>query len=81
MRQRRWIELFKDFDYEILYHPGKANVVADALSSRGASMTALMVQEWILLRQMGEMSIPFSEESPMVYCAYIRIQPDLIEHI
>ncbi|GJY78016.1 putative reverse transcriptase domain-containing protein [Tanacetum coccineum] len=34
MRQRRWIELFSDYDYEILYHPGKANVVADALSRK-----------------------------------------------
>ncbi|GJZ38194.1 putative reverse transcriptase domain-containing protein [Tanacetum coccineum] len=32
MRQRRWIELFSDYDCEIRYHPGKANVVADALS-------------------------------------------------
>ncbi|GJZ26519.1 putative reverse transcriptase domain-containing protein [Tanacetum coccineum] len=32
MRQRRWIELFSDYDCEICYHPGKANVVADALS-------------------------------------------------
>ncbi|GKB68858.1 putative reverse transcriptase domain-containing protein [Tanacetum coccineum] len=31
MRQRRWIELFNDYDCEIRYHPGKANVVADAL--------------------------------------------------
>ena len=32
MRQRQWLELIKDYDLEILYHPGKANVVADALS-------------------------------------------------
>ncbi|GJY97858.1 putative reverse transcriptase domain-containing protein [Tanacetum coccineum] len=32
MRQRRWIELFSDYECEICYHPGKANVVADALS-------------------------------------------------
>ncbi|KAD4385098.1 hypothetical protein E3N88_25266 [Mikania micrantha] len=32
LRQRRWLELIKDYDCEILYHPGKANVVADALS-------------------------------------------------
>ncbi|GKE53538.1 putative reverse transcriptase domain-containing protein [Tanacetum coccineum] len=31
MRQRRWIELFSDYDYKIRYHPSKANVVADAL--------------------------------------------------
>ncbi|GJQ93455.1 putative reverse transcriptase domain-containing protein [Tanacetum coccineum] len=34
MRQRRWIELFSDCDCEICYHPGKANVVADALSRK-----------------------------------------------
>ncbi|GJT83593.1 putative reverse transcriptase domain-containing protein [Tanacetum coccineum] len=34
MRQRWWIELFSDYDYEIRYHPGKVNVVADALSMK-----------------------------------------------
>ncbi|GKA91206.1 putative reverse transcriptase domain-containing protein [Tanacetum coccineum] len=34
MRQRRWLELLSDYDCEIRYHPGKANVVADALSQK-----------------------------------------------
>ncbi|KAD3641269.1 hypothetical protein E3N88_30493 [Mikania micrantha] len=34
MRQRRWLELLKDYDCEIIYHPGKANVVTDALSRK-----------------------------------------------
>nr|GEY83524.1 putative reverse transcriptase domain-containing protein [Tanacetum cinerariifolium] len=34
MRQRRWLELLSDYDCEIRYHPGKANVVADALSKK-----------------------------------------------
>ncbi|GJU64243.1 putative reverse transcriptase domain-containing protein [Tanacetum coccineum] len=34
MRQRRWLELIGDYDYEIRYHLGKANVVADALSRK-----------------------------------------------
>ncbi|GKF88046.1 putative reverse transcriptase domain-containing protein, partial [Tanacetum coccineum] len=34
LRQRRWIELLSDYDCEIRYHPGKANVVADAISQK-----------------------------------------------
>ncbi|GKG33322.1 putative reverse transcriptase domain-containing protein, partial [Tanacetum coccineum] len=34
IRQRRWLELLSDYDYEIRYHPGKENVVADALSQK-----------------------------------------------
>ena len=46
LRQRRWLELFKDYDCIIDYHPGKANVVADALSRK--AKTALLIQrsEW-----------------------------------
>jgi hypothetical protein len=35
LRQRRWLELIKDYDLDIQYHPGKANVVADALRRKG----------------------------------------------
>ncbi|KAJ9545162.1 hypothetical protein OSB04_024869 [Centaurea solstitialis] len=38
MRQRRWIELLSDYDCEILYHLGKGNVVADALSRKGGKV-------------------------------------------
>jgi hypothetical protein len=34
LRQQRWLELIKDYDLEINYHPGKANVVANTLSGR-----------------------------------------------
>jgi hypothetical protein len=34
MRQRRWLELIKDYDLEVHYHPGKANVFVDALSRK-----------------------------------------------
>ena len=34
MQQRRWLELIKDYDLEVHYHPSKANVVADALSRK-----------------------------------------------
>ena len=40
LKQRRWMELLKDYDCSFLYHPGKANVVADALSRKSAGSLA-----------------------------------------
>ena len=42
LRQRRWMELLKDYDCTIDYHPGKANVVVDALSRKSTSSLAYM---------------------------------------
>ncbi|WMV24488.1 hypothetical protein MTR67_017873 [Solanum verrucosum] len=41
LRQRRWMELLKDYDVTIQDHPGKANVVADALNRKAMSMGSL----------------------------------------
>jgi hypothetical protein len=43
MRQRRWLELIKDYDLEVYYHLGKANVIVDALS-RKANCSCLSVE-------------------------------------
>jgi hypothetical protein len=44
LRQRRWLELIKDYDLEIHYHPGKANLVADAFSWMGHTNMAMILQ-------------------------------------
>ena len=44
MRQKRWLELVKDYDIKILYHPGRANVVVDALSRKTAH-TSVMINK------------------------------------
>ena len=54
MRQRIWIEYLENYDFTLQYHPGKANVVADALSrkSRGV-MANVASREWLMLEPVG----------------------------
>nr|XP_018630035.1 uncharacterized protein LOC104107271 [Nicotiana tomentosiformis] len=58
LRQRRWLELLKDYDCNILYHPGKVNVVADALSRRSmGSLTRLCVVERPIVKEAQQIAI------------------------
>ena len=58
MRQRRWLELLKDYDLQIQYHPGKANVVADAPSRKAQhSSNTVVITQLNLLRELEEFGI------------------------
>ncbi|XP_072052093.1 uncharacterized protein [Arachis hypogaea] len=45
MRQRRWMELLKDYDFDLSFHPGKANVVADTLSRKSLTIAWMRIKE------------------------------------
>ena len=50
MRQRRWMEYLEDYDFTLHYHPGKANVVADALNWKSQGVLASVAsREWQIL--------------------------------
>ena len=55
LRQGRWLELLKDHDCDTIYHPGKANVVADALSRKSSgSLAHISVERGPLIQELHE---------------------------
>nr|GFA79243.1 putative reverse transcriptase domain-containing protein [Tanacetum cinerariifolium] len=80
MRQRRWLELLKDYDTNIQYHPGKANVVADALSRKSGMIAGIKVEEDII-RDLERLDIKLYVRGQHGYWASMRVEPDLISRI
>nr|GFC07948.1 putative reverse transcriptase domain-containing protein [Tanacetum cinerariifolium] len=80
MRQRRWLELLKDYDTNIQYHPGKANVVADALSRKLGMIAGIKVEEEII-RDLERLDIELYVRGQHGYWASLRVEPDLISWI
>ncbi|KAL8134563.1 hypothetical protein AgCh_009545 [Apium graveolens] len=78
--QLRWLELIKDYDCEILYHPGKANVVADALSSKERLKMIISSEE--LIRDFKKMEIEVKVTRAGTEKLFeIAMQPELWEKI
>jgi hypothetical protein len=79
MRQRRWLELIKYYDMSLQYHPGKANVVADALSRKSYvnGLTAGELPE-DLCEQFKELRLEIVTEG---FLASLEVQPTLMDRI
>jgi hypothetical protein len=79
MRQRRWLELIKDYELEIHYHPGKANVVADALCRKSqVKMLAAHPMPYELAKEFDRLSLGFLNNTQGVA---IELEPTLEQDI
>ena len=76
MCQRRWMELLKDYDFELNYHPGKANVVADALSRKSLYAAWMMLREEELLKAFQGLNLGVREESGILCLSQLQISSD-----
>ena len=81
MRQRRWLELLKDYDFGLNYHPGKANVVADALSRKNLNMSAMMVKELELLDSFRDLSLVCELSPQSVKLGMLKIDSEFLNNI
>ncbi|KAL4032759.1 hypothetical protein IC575_005841 [Cucumis melo] len=79
--EARWLELVKDYDCEILYHPGKANVVADALSRKVSHSAALITRQAPLHRDLERAEIAVSVGAVTMQLAQLTVQPTLRQRI
>jgi hypothetical protein len=79
MRQRRWLELIKDYDLEIHYHTGEANVVADALS-RKASCHCLTIRtpDTTLCQEMEKLNLGIVQQGTLTQ---LKLESFLLQRI
>ncbi|GJY95261.1 putative reverse transcriptase domain-containing protein [Tanacetum coccineum] len=80
MRLRLWLELLKDYDINIQYHPSKANVVADALSRKSGFLVNLKIEPEIL-KDLELMEVELCIHGYDGYWASLKIEPNLILRI
>jgi hypothetical protein len=82
MRQRRWPELIKDYDCEINYHPGKANIVMDTLSRKSTvELTALRISLPQLIKELTGMGQEVVGKGMPIYLANLIVQSELLARI
>jgi hypothetical protein len=83
MRQRRWLELLKDYDCTINYHPGKANVVVDALSRKNiaGNVSAMFTTKKELLLDLERVGVEMMVGEIQSYMSSLTLEPTLMEQI
>ncbi|KAL8115111.1 hypothetical protein AgCh_021797 [Apium graveolens] len=81
MRQRRWLELLKDYDANIQFHPGKANVVADALSRKNLGSVASLITQPYLISDLERLGVELYVSGSSGSIANLKVEPNLVSRV
>jgi len=81
IRQRRWMEFLKDYDFGLSYHPGKANVVADALSRKSLYVATMMILEQRLIEEFRDLNLAIEMRPKNLFVGALQITNEFVDHI
>ena len=77
----RWMKYLEDYDFTLHYHPGKANVVADALSRKSRGVLASVAsREWQILEVVGQFELQYSDQAQGVLASLVAT-PSLLSRV
>ena len=72
----------EDYDFDLQYHPGKANVVADALSRKTvSSLASLAIREWEMLSDIGQFDLQLGATEGQAILFAAIVQPTLVDQV
>ena len=81
MRQHRWMKYPEDYEFTFHYHPGKVNVVDDALSRKsGGVLASVASRVWQMLKVMGQFRLQYSDQAQGILGS-LMVTPSLLNRV
>lgn len=80
LRQRKWFEYLSDYDFSLHYHPGKKNVIADALSRKShGTIISIVIKEWSMLENLAKTPMFMQDMDDKVVLCGLMTKPELLD--
>ena len=81
MRQRRWMEFLKDYEFELQYHLGKANVVANALSRKSLHVSSMMVKGLELIEKLRDLNLAMEIHPNHLKFGMLKVTSEFLQQV